>query len=195
MLVKLLNEIRTWLEEIFIKNSPGKTGIILRKIYWIGKFKRSGDFTLGAGCIISKPENISIGTGTRFMQNCNLNAYNGVISIGERVSVSTGAIINAGCMGKIEIGNDCLIGPNVVIRASNHKYAERHTPINKQGHTGGHIIIEDDVWLGANCVILPDVIIEKGAIVAAGAVVTDPVKPYTLVGGVPAKVIKENIRT
>jgi acetyltransferase-like isoleucine patch superfamily enzyme len=64
-----------------------------------------------------------------------------------------------------------------------------YAAIREQGHSGGKIVIEDDVWIRANAVITPDVIIGKGAVVAAGAVVTSDVPPYQIVGGVPAKTI------
>jgi len=79
-----------------------------------------------------------------------------------------------------------LIGPNVVMRASNHNYERIDIPIRNQRHIPGRILIKEDVWIGANVVILPDVTIERGAIVAAGAVVTTDVNEYDIVGGVPA---------
>jgi galactoside O-acetyltransferase len=82
-----------------------------------------------------------------------------------------------------------LIGPNTVIRASNHNYNRVDIPIRDQGHSGGKIVIEDDVWIGSNAVITPDVVIGKGAIVGAGAVVVHDVSPYDIVGGVPAVTI------
>jgi galactoside O-acetyltransferase len=94
----------------------------------------------------------------------------------------------------IEIGNDVLIGPNVVFRASNHNYNDKNTLIRLQGHTGGRIVIEDDVWIASNVVILPNVRVGKGAVIAAGAVVNKDVPSYSLAGGVPAQIIKTNCR-
>ncbi|MCE9640174.1 MAG: hypothetical protein K8S22_08520 [Betaproteobacteria bacterium] len=62
-------------------------------------------------------------------------------------------------------------------------------PINNQGHAAGVIDVADDVWIGANTVILPDVSIGKGAIIGAGSVVTKDVPAYSIAAGVPAKVI------
>lgn len=109
--------------------------------------------------------------------------------IGNWVSVNTNVQIGAADSGEIIIGNDVLIGPNVVIRASNHVYDRVDIPIREQGHSGGKIVIEDDVWIAANAVVLPDVVIGKVAVVAAGAVVTSDVPPYQIVGGVPSKII------
>ena len=115
----------------------------------------------------------------------------GEISIGNNISINTNVQIGASG-GKIVIGNDVLIGPNVVIRATNHGVM-RKMLINKQPHSGGTITIEDDVWIGSNAVILKNVRIAKGTIVAAGAVVVKDTEPYSIVGGIPAKKISERI--
>jgi galactoside O-acetyltransferase len=91
--------------------------------------------------------------------------------------------------GSIVVCFQTAIGPGTVVRASNHKFDDRNVPIMDQGHIPGRIVIEDDVWIGANCVITPDVVIGHGAVVGAGAVVTKDVPPFAVVGGVPAKVI------
>ena len=98
-------------------------------------------------------------------------------------------MINADCGGFIEIGDNCLIGPNVVLRTSNHVFSDRNVPIREQGHIPGRIIIRDDVWIGANVVLLPDVSVGRGAIIGAGSVVTKNVDDYAIVAGVPAKQI------
>ena len=88
------------------------------------------------------------------------------------------------------MGNDVLVAPNVVMRASDHVFDDVTKPIAEQGHTGREIIVEDDVWLSSNVTVVGGVRIGKGAVVAAGAVVTKDVAPYTVVGGVPARFIK-----
>lgn len=89
----------------------------------------------------------------------------------------------------IYIGRNVLIGPNVVFRASNHAFKRRDTIIRQQGHKPGRIIVGDDVWIGANAVILPNVDVGMGAVIGAGSVVNKEVASYTIVGGVPAKQI------
>lgn len=106
------------------------------------------------------------------------------IDLGDRVFVNRGAIITA--RTDIQIGDDVLIGPYVVINSGDHNYSEPTRLIGSQGHITGPIIIGNDVWLGAHCVILRDVKVGDGAVVAAGAVVIDDVPPRTLVAGVPA---------
>jgi len=126
----------------------------------------------------------------------NLYVHSGVafyfpynISIGDNVYFNRNVFITA--RDPVSIGDDVLIGPNVVINTGNHTFSDRNVPIVKQGHTSERIVIEDDVWIAANAIILKGVTIGKGAVVAAGAVVNKNVAPYTVVGGVPAKKIKD----
>lgn len=191
----IFDEINEWIKFI-IQNIPSRTGKYIRQYYWSNKFKKYGDISLSCGCIITAPQNISIGNKVAIMHNCCLYAHNnGLLTIGDRVGINHNVMLGASDDGEIHIGNDVLIGPNVVIRASNHQYLQKNIPINKQGHTGGKITIEDDVWIGANVVILPNVTIGKGSVIGAGSIVNKDIPSYSLAGGVPARVIKENHRT
>lgn len=132
-------------------------------------------------------ENICIGDNFRSM-GCNyLYANDGAITIGDNMSMNTNVQVG-GSSGRITIGDNVLIGPNVVLRAADHGIA-MGAPIRFQSHVGGEIVVEDDVWIGANAVILRDVTLGQGCVVAAGAVVTKNVEPYAVVGGVPARKI------
>lgn len=108
--------------------------------------------------------------------------------INEKTSINRNFFINA--RGGLSIGKNVLIGPYVIIYTTNHIYSDISIPINEQGQTEEAVIIEDDVWIGAKAIILPGVNIGKGSIVAAGAVVTKDVPPYSIVGGIPAKIIR-----
>ena len=94
--------------------------------------------------------------------------------------------------GELIIGDNVMIAPNVVIRASNHGI-NRKSSMRFQPHTYGEIIIEDDVWIGSNAVITPGVILAKGTVVGAGAVVTKSTDAYNIVGGIPARKIGERV--
>ena len=76
------------------------------------------------------------------------------------------------------------------MRSSDHKFSKNEI-IKNQGHITGKIIIEDDVWLGANVVVLKDVIIKKGSVIGAGSVVTKSTEMYSINAGVPSKKITE----
>lgn len=92
--------------------------------------------------------------------------------------------------GGVEIGARTLIGYRTQILSSNHKIPSGKDKIFNSGHSNQKITIGNDVWIGANCLILPGVNIGEGAVVAGGSVVTKDVEAYAIVGGVPAKLIK-----
>ena len=114
----------------------------------------------------------------------------GEVSIGAGLRANRNVMIAASPGAAISVGDDCLIGPNVVIRNANHGYRDLSVPMFRQPRESMPIVIEDDVWIAANSVILAGAVIRTGAIVAAGAVVTKgEVPPYAIVGGAPAHVI------
>jgi acetyltransferase-like isoleucine patch superfamily enzyme len=88
-----------------------------------------------------------------------------------------------------------MMGPRVNLLAENHNFSRVDIAIKAQGVTRAGIVIEHDCWLGANCSILAGVRIGQGSIVATGAVVTRDVPPYSIVGGVPARIIKSRLPT
>lgn len=191
----IITELSEWLQ-FLIRYLPGVIGDKLRKLYWARKIINKGSFRIKENCWITEPKNIIIGKDLILSHSCRLYAHNnGKIDIGDRVFLNSNVIIGASDKGNINIGSDVIIGFNVVMRASNHRYIRKDLTIRSQGHREGEIKIEDDVWIGANVVILPNVHIGKGAIIAAGAVVNKDVPPYSLVGGVPAKIIKNNARS
>ena len=109
---------------------------------------------------------------------------------GKNTRVGEHVFINMGCkfqdQGGITIDDGAQIGHNVVLATLNHNL----DPEKRTGLTYAPIHIGKNVWIGANATVLPGVNIGDGAVVAAGAVVTKDVEPNTIVGGVPAKVIK-----
>lgn len=122
--------------------------------------------------------------------NKNESKRNSKLYIGENTSIGEFANIRA-AGGIIKIGSNCLIAQHVSIIAANHLYDKsKLIRENEWCEIKNYIIIEEDVWIGANAVILPGVEIGKGAIIAAGSIVTKNVSAYSIVGGCPAKVIK-----
>lgn len=114
--------------------------------------------------------------------------YPANFTIGEDVFINRGSQLSA--PAPVHIGSKVLIGPCVIINSGNHRYADPDAYIRDQGHELAPITIQDDVWLGAHVTVLPGVTVGRGAVVAAGAVVTRDVEPYTVVAGVPARAIK-----
>ena len=113
----------------------------------------------------------------------------GRIQMGAGSSVSNNSCLNGASAG-IRIGRDVMIAPNCCLVAFNHGSALSGTPMIRQPLVEAPIVIEDDVWIGANCTITAGVTIRRGAIVAANSVVTHDVGPNEIVGGTPARFIK-----
>lgn len=117
------------------------------------------------------------------------NAHN--ITMGNNVRITMDCCIWAEQRSRIYIGNDVLIGPGAKMFCGNHGTKLNGIPMTFQERREADITIGNDVWIGANCVITSGVTISDGVIVAAGSVVTKDVPENTIVGGVPAKTIKE----
>lgn len=98
-----------------------------------------------------------------------------------------------GVNSEIRIGNNVLIANYVSIRDTDHVFRDVHISIEKQGIETAPVFIDDEVWIGHGAVILKGVKVGRGAIIAAGAVVTKDVEPYSIMGGVPAKLIRKRI--
>ena len=130
--------------------------------------------------LIGKPVDDSFSMFPPFYTDC-----------GKNISVGRNVFINAGChfqdQGGIVIGDGVLIGPKVILCTLNHDFKpeERGTTIPSP------ILIGKNVWIGANVTIVPGITIGDNSIIAAGSVVTKNVPSNTVVGGVPAKFIKE----
>lgn len=140
------------------------------------------------------PRGIEIGPGTVVMHGAILHVYNfrgmphSGIKIGRDSLVGEYSVIRG--QGGVQIGDRVYTSPFTQIIAVNHVFDDPTRPFTEQGITAEGIVIEDDVWLGAGAIITDGVRVGKGAVVAAGAVVTQDVTPHTVVGGVPAKLIK-----
>jgi acetyltransferase-like isoleucine patch superfamily enzyme len=96
---------------------------------------------------------------------------------------------SCGCLQYI--GSHCIFGPGAKLVAMNHNYEALHVNIVDQGHTMGPVTIKDNVWIAAGAIILPNVKIKRGAVVAAGAVVTKSVDEHTVVAGIPAVTVRK----
>ena len=94
-------------------------------------------------------------------------------------------------IGPVTIGNHVNLAQGITVTALNHNFADSEKRIDEQGISTNPVTIGDDIWIGANAVVLPGVTIGNHSVVAAGAVVTKDVPPHSLVAGVPAKVIKQ----
>ena len=117
---------------------------------------------------------------------CINNAVGDVI-IGDHTRIGLHNTI----IGPVTIGSHVNLAQGITITALNHNFDDSEKRIDQQGISTKEVVLEDDIWVGANAVILPGVTIGKHAVVAAGAIVTKDVPPHSLVAGVPAKVIRQ----
>lgn len=110
---------------------------------------------------------------------------NGDIIMGERVMINSGCVLYSG--NGITMGNDVSIAANCVFAPVNHAYADKNTPINQQRFLAskGGIIIEDDVWIGAGCVILDGAILRRGCVIGAMSLVRGEIEAYSINAGNP----------
>ena len=115
----------------------------------------------------------------------------GRIAVGSRVAINVGCYIDGG--GGLTIGDNVLFGPNVVVATRDHGYQRLDIPMCEQPVGYGEVRIGNDVWIGANAFINKGISIGDGSIIAAGAVVTRDVAPYTIVGGNPARKISDRV--
>lgn len=163
----------------------------LRAVWWrsVRGARIGAKCRVGARSQIGRPWNVTFGLRVTLEPDVWLKLE----SEGARVSVGAFSFLGRGVeidvIECVTIGRDVLIAPGVFITDHNHAIAAGG-PIREQGCTAQSVTIEDDVWLGAKCVILPGVTIGRGAVVGAGAVVVHDVPEYAVVAGVPARVIR-----
>ncbi len=124
---------------------------------------------LGPGAHIRNPSLVSIGNDCYLGEDVQLYAW------GE----------------KITLGNNVLIAAGARLISRNHAFENMDAPISSQGYVNEPIVIEDDVWIGFNVIVLAGIRIGKGSIIGANSVVTKDVEPYSIMGGTPARLIRQ----
>jgi acetyltransferase-like isoleucine patch superfamily enzyme len=194
-----------------------RTVQVVRGLFLKPFLKRSvGLVFLGRNVIVRHTYQLSAGKNLILEDNVSINAlsFNG-IAFGDHVSIAkdsilfcTGVIAQKGTgiiignrtgisaraylagQGGITIGDDVIMGPNVQIFSENHAYADLNVPIKQQGVIKQAVKIGNNCWIGGGATILAGVILGDGCVVAAGSVVNKSFPENTVVGGIPAKAIK-----
>ena len=115
----------------------------------------------------------------------------GDLLIGEHVVINSGCVLYTG--HGIKIGNHVAIAANCTFAPVNHAYKDKSRPIREQGFLPGKggIVIEDDVWIGANCVFLDGAILRRGCVLGAGSIVRGELAAYTVYAGQPLRLVGE----
>jgi acetyltransferase-like isoleucine patch superfamily enzyme len=168
---------------------PGRLGVFCRRVLYRSFMRDARLFDIFEGVDIEGLEHISLGDGTCIESRCTLVALKSKLIIGRDCYLNKNVrIVSSGNVDFV-MGDNVMVGPNVVMDTSRHNTNRLDIPMKQQGLSYASIMVEDDVWIGANVVITCGVTVGRGSIVGAGAVVTKDVPPYAIVGGVPARVI------
>lgn len=130
---------------------------------------------------------------TQFGKNVNIER-NAVFTPELEIGNNSGIGIDCEVYGPVTIGDNVMMGPEVVIYTSGHKHDRIDIPMMEQGSSKTQpVIIGNDVWIGRRVIIMPGVTIGDGVIIGAGAVVTKNIEPYMVAVGVPAKAVKNRL--
>lgn len=202
---ELISLLSTWV--------PGALGLLLRSKLYPFLMKSTGRGTVfGTSVILRHPGKMEIGNNVVMDDNSVLDAkgsdnkgifiddnvfigrntivycQNGDIEIGENSNIGSNCQIFSAA--HVRIGRNVLIAAYAYLVGGGHNYDDTDVPIIQQGRSASGITVENDVWLGAGVKVLDGVTIGEGSIIAAGAVVTEDIPPFSIAGGIPAKVIK-----
>lgn len=134
------------------------------------------------------------GIATKVGKKVNIE-HNAKFTPGLEIGDRSGVGIDCELTGPVKIGNDVMMGPEVIVYTSGHKFDRTDIPMMDQGSTDySPVTIGNDVWIGRRVIIMPGVTIGDGCVIGAGAVVTKDIPPYSVAVGVPAKVVKSRFK-
>jgi acetyltransferase-like isoleucine patch superfamily enzyme len=167
------------------------------ELFYMNRIRCGKSVYIDSGCRIhASKASVKLGDNTRVMRGAYICTYTSNSKEGEGVVtgkccwIGINAVIASG-QGGIFLGDNVLIAPHAILVTGNHDLENVDTPLIEHEYRGLPIHIGSNVWIGANAVILGGVTIGDGSVVAAGAVVTKDVEPYSIVGGVPAKELRK----
>ncbi|BBD09310.1 acyltransferase [Desulfovibrio ferrophilus] len=150
------------------------------------------DVSFGNNVQILGLANTRIGSGSVIADNCWLNVCDRDdqtrMVIGQNVLIGRQSFISSG--GQLEIGDHCLFGPQVFVSDADHVVDNITRPYSEQGFTAGRVVVEENCWLGIHAVVTGSIVIGRGSVIAANAVINRDVPPFSIVVGIPARIIK-----
>ncbi|MEM7244045.1 MAG: acyltransferase [Acidobacteriota bacterium] len=197
-------------------NMPGAVGLMFRKKLFPGLLGRVGKGALfGPGVTLRSPNKIHAGRNLIISDGCIVDARNdgdlaieigddvtvgqrtlmlcknGTMSYGSRIGIGAYCGLYAVHGNRLVLGDDVMLGPYVYLGGTMYNHDRLDVPISQQGHDlRGGITIGNGTWIGAQAAVVDGVTVGEGCIVASGAVVTKDVPDYSIVAGVPAKILK-----
>jgi acetyltransferase-like isoleucine patch superfamily enzyme len=197
LIAKLIQLLRGYKIKFFLEKSDGKIFLGRRcKIKFLSHIQMGKTIILGDNVEINalSISGIKIGNNVSIQRNTIIECTGVIRNIGIGLVIGNNVGIAQNCFiqvrGRITIGNNVIFGPGASVFSENHNYSDLDKFINDQGETRKGVTIEDGVWVGTKAIILDGVTVGQHSIIAAGSVVNKNVPPYSIVAGVPAKVIK-----
>lgn len=217
---KIVDLIKYEIIIFFFSRLPGALGVLLRGKFYPMLFGKTGiGVVFGANIVIRHPKKIDIGNNVIIDDNVLLDAKgsessgitlkddvfigrNSILSCkGGEIILEERANVGFNCeifsSNRVVVGKDNLIAAyTYIVGGGNYKLERTDIPINQQPDFDGKggVLTEDDVWLAAHVVLLDGTKVGKGSVIAAGAIVSGEIPPYSIAGGIPAKVLKTRIK-
>ena len=180
-------QLKRWLDLIIMNQRDARPRWYIRLLAPLYQYRGRGSKIYPSVRMDIPPyRSFRLGRHSVIESYCCINNAVGDITIGHHTRIG----IHNTIIGPVSIGSHVNLAQGIVVTALNHQFLDASKRIDQQGITTRPVVIGDDVWIGANAVVLPGVTVGSHSVVAAGAVVTKDVPPHTVVGGVPAKVIK-----
>ena len=194
---KFFSLLRGFILKITLKESKGLIFLGKRsKISFRNKISMGKTITIGDNVEINglSKHGIKIGDNVSILKNTIIECTGVIRHLGESLVIGNNVGIAQNCFiqvrGKVDIGNNVIFGPNVSIFSENHIFKNPDLPVNAQGESRKGVKIGNGVWVGTRAVILDGVTVGENSIIAAGSIVNKDVMPYSIIGGVPARLIK-----
>ncbi|MEI8273742.1 MAG: acyltransferase [Paludibacter sp.] len=194
---KFFELIRGFFVRIFFKKTIGLVFIGKRtNLRHCNLISTGRTFFIGDNVMINalSKNGIQFGNNVSIHNNTIIDCTGGIRSIGEGLIIGNNVGFSPNCFiqvrGTVKIGNNVIFGPGVKLFSESHNFDNPEKFINEQGETRKGVVIEDGVWVGSDVTILDGVTIGYNAVIAAKSLVNKDVLPYSIVGGIPAKVIK-----
>jgi acetyltransferase-like isoleucine patch superfamily enzyme len=194
---KFIHIVRGFFLKPFLKESKGLIFLGKRtKIRFKSKIQFGKSVIIGDNVEINalSKKGVKFGNNVSIQKNTIIECTGVIRALGEGIEIGNNVGIAQNCFiqvrGKVEIGNNVIFGPGVYIFSENHVFDNPDLPVSVQGEKRKGVRIEEGVWIGTRSVILDGITIGKNSIIAAGSIVNKDVPSFSIVGGVPAKIIK-----
>ena len=179
--------LKRWLDFIIMNQRDARPRWYIRMLAPLYQKRGRGSKIYGSVRMDTPPyRRFTIGRDSVVESFSCINNAVGDVVIGDKTRIGLHCTI----IGPVTIGNNVNLAQGIVVTALNHNFTDCTKRIDEQGISTKEVTIGNDVWIGANATILPGVTIGRHSVVAAGSVVTKDVPDYTVVGGVPARVMK-----